>query len=115
MLAAVVVFATNAFAAEKTKIEIGEAVMVNGHQIPAGDYTVTWDCNGPNVELKFLKGKNVVATVPAEVTKLNAVTSTGSIVTRKDAGSVALTEIRPNGKNYAFELGGETAAQNNSK
>ena len=46
--------------------------MVNGKQLGAGDYTVKWDGNGPNVEVNILQGKNVVATVPAHMVDLES-------------------------------------------
>jgi hypothetical protein len=118
LLLGVVLLASTAFAAEKTNLQTTKAMTVNGNSLPAGKYTVTWDGSGPSVELKFLKGKYVVATVPGQVVSLKATTSPGSIVTKTDAGSLSLTEIRPDGKNYALTIGGEvvqTAAENNTK
>jgi hypothetical protein len=50
----------------RRKRDTRKALTVNGSPLPAGKYTVTWEGRGPGVELKFLKGKNVVATVPAQ-------------------------------------------------
>jgi hypothetical protein len=80
---------------------------VNGIPLPAGKYTVTWEGSGPGVELKFLKGKNVVATVPAQVVNQKTVVA-GGIVIRNDKDTVALTQIRPEGKKYVLSIGGET-------
>ncbi len=117
LLGAAMLVATNAVAAEKVTVETQQAMTVNGNQLPAGKYTVTWDGSGPSVELKFLKGKNVVTTVPAQVVNLKDA-APGSIVTRKDAGNVALTQIRPEGKKYVLTIGGEavqTAAENSGR
>jgi len=110
--------AATAFAAEKVTVETREALTVNGNQLPVGKYTVTWDGSGPSVELKFLKGKNVVATVPAQVVNLKTVTSPGGIVTKRDNNNVSLTQIQPNGKKYALTIGDEsvqTAAENSGR
>ena len=107
----------NAFAADKQTLETDQALTVNGNRLPAGTYTVTWEGNGPSVELKFLKGKNVVATVPAQVVNQKSAVA-GGIVTRTDNNSVALTQIRPAGKKYVLSIGAEsvqTAAENGSK
>ncbi len=117
MLGAVLVFAAAAFASEKETVETRETVTVNGNQLPAGKYTVTWEGSGPTVELKFLKGKNVVATVPAQVVNLKT-TSPGGIVTAKENNVVALTQIRPEGKKYTLNIGSEsveTAAGNSGR
>jgi len=110
--------AATAFAAEKVTVETREALTVNGNQLPVGKYTVTWDGSGPSVELKFLKGKNVVATVPAQVVNLKTVTSPGGIVTKRDNNNVSLTQIQPSGKKYALTIGDEsvqTAAENSGR
>jgi hypothetical protein len=118
LLGLVMLAAATASAAEKVTVETPQAMTVNGNQLPAGKYTVTWEGSGPGVELKFLKGKNVVATVPAQLVNLKTINSPGLIVTRKDNAGVALTQIQPDGKKYAFTIGGEsvqTAAQNSGK
>lgn len=117
MLSAVLLVAATAFAAEKETVETRQTVTVNGNQLPAGKYTVTWEGSGPTVELKFLKGKNVVATVPAQVVNLKT-TSPGGIVIAKENNQVALTQIRPEGKKYTLNIGSEsveTAADNSGK
>lgn len=117
LMVAAVLMSANAFAGEKEKVETQQAMTVNGNQLPAGNYTVTWEGSGPSVELKFLKGKNVVATVPAQVVNQKTAVA-GGIVTRKDNDSVVLTQIRPEGKKYVLSIGGEsvqTAAANSSK
>lgn len=117
MLSAVLLVAATAFAAEKETVETRETMTVNGSQLPAGKYTVTWEGSGPTVELKFLKGKNVVATVPAQVVNVKTA-SPGGIVTAKENNSVALTQIRPEGKKYTLNIGSqsvETAAGNSGR
>jgi hypothetical protein len=117
MLGAAMLVSATAFAGEKETVETQRAMTVNGSPLPAGTYTVTWEGSGPSVELKFLKGKNVVATAPAQVVNQKTA-SAGGIVTRKDNDSVALTQIRPEGKKYVLSIGGEavqTAADNSSK
>jgi hypothetical protein len=117
MLSAVLLLAATALAAEKETVETRETVTVNGNQLPAGKYTVTWEGSGPTVELKFLKGKNVMATVPAQVANLKT-DSPGGIVTTKENNRVVLTQIRPEGKKYTLNIGSqsiETAAENGGK
>jgi len=118
LLGVVMLAAATASAAEKVTVETQEAMTVNGNQLPAGKYTVTWEGSGPSVELKFLKGKNVVATVPAQLVNLKTANFPGVVVTKTDGAGVALTQIQPDGKKYALTIGGQsvqTAAQNTGR
>jgi ribosomal protein L2 len=89
---------------------VSDPVTVNGRQIAAGEYTVKWEGNGPSVELNILRGKNVVATVPARVIDLDHVPNRDSAVTIVNSdGHKSLNEIRFSGKKYALAVGAETA------
>jgi len=117
VLGAAMLVSATAFAGEKETVETQKAMTVNGSPLPAGKYTVSWEGNGPSVELKFTKGKNVVATVPAQVLSQKTVVSSG-IVTKQENGSVVLTQIRPEGKKYILSIGGDVvqaAAENSVK
>jgi hypothetical protein len=114
MLGAVLLVAATAFAGEKEIVETRQTMSVNGNQLPAGRYTVTWEGSGPTVELRFLKGKNVVATVPAQVVNLKT-TSPGGIVTERDTNGVTLTQIRPGGKKYTLTIGSESVEASTEK
>jgi|SRR5271170_398054 len=64
--------ALNAFARDKkdkneTRVTLSDSLQVGTTQLTAGDYTLQWDGNGPDVQVRFLKGKNVVATIPAKM------------------------------------------------
>src|SRR5260370_38338060 len=71
LLGLALLLATSVFAANKGSLQVSDPVTVNGKQIDAGEYTVKWDGNGPNVELNILRGKNVLATVPARIVALD--------------------------------------------
>jgi hypothetical protein len=121
LLLGTVLFTASAFAADKgdkETVEIRNPVMLNGSQLAAGKYTVTWEGNGPSVELKFMKGKGVAATVPAHFVNLSTATYPGLIVTKHDNDSLVLTEIMPSGKKYALAIGNDsvqTAADTSTK
>jgi hypothetical protein len=110
LLGLALLLATSAFAANKGSLQVSDPVTVNGKQIGAGDYTVKWDGNGPNVELNILRGKNVVATVPARMVDLDRTQSRDSAVTVLNPdGQKSLNEIRFSGKKYALAIGSQTA------
>jgi len=110
LLGLALLLATSVFAANKGSLQVSDPVTVNGKQIAAGEYTVKWDGNGPNVELNILRGKNVVATVPARMVDLESTPSRDSAVTVVGAdGQKSLNEIRFSGKKYAFAIGAQTA------
>ena len=113
LLGLALLLATSVFAANKGTLQVSSPVTVNGKELPAGDYTVNWDGAGPNVELNILKGKNVVATVPARMVDLERSPDRDSAVTVLNSdGRKALNEIRFGGKKYAFAIGEESAKSN---
>jgi hypothetical protein len=100
---------TLGFAAEKASLRLAQTVDVGGKTLSDGSYTVTWEGNGPNVELQFLKGKKVIASVPAQVVTLEKATSTNSVVTHDEGnGKTTLTQILLSGKKFAFHIGAST-------
>lgn len=105
LLAAATLLATSAFAANKASMRLQEPVNVSGKQLTPGGYTVSWEGSGPGVELSILKGKNVVAKVPAKVVDLPKASAHSAIVTRNSGGAAELTEIQFGGKKFALEVG----------
>lgn len=110
LLGLALLLATSVFAVNKGSIQVSNPVTVSGKQLPAGDYTVKWDGAGPNVELNILRGKNVVATVPARMVNLDQSPNQDSVVTNVGSdGRRALSEIRFSGKKYALAINAESA------
>ena len=103
--------ATSAFAASKGPLQLAAPATVAGKQLAAGEYTVKWDGSGPSVQVEILKGKNVVATVPAQVVTLDHTSGYDSaVVNTATDGSRVLSQIRFSGKKMALEVGGEGGA-----
>ena len=61
--------ALNGWASDKMKahIMIYHAVNVGSTQLSPGQYTMTWTESGTGADVTFSQGKNVIATVPAEL------------------------------------------------
>jgi hypothetical protein len=116
LLGLALLLATSAFAANKGSLKVNDPVTINGKQLAAGEYKVTWDGNGPSVELHIMQGKNVVATVPAKMVDLpRAASDDGAVVNTNGDGSRTLSQIRFSGKKYALAIGGDTASADMSK
>jgi hypothetical protein len=106
-LVVALLLSTGAFASNKGSLQVRTAVMVNGKQLAAGDYAVKWEGNGSEVQVTFMKGKNVVATAPAHLVDLNSSPNGDSAVIKKnDDGSSSLAQIRFGGKKKALALDG---------
>jgi len=110
MLGLALLLAASAFASSKGSLQLSEPVNVAGKQLPAGDYNLKWEGNGPNVELSILKGKAVVTKAPARLVDLSQTASSDAAVTKINSdGSRSLAEIRFSGKKQALAIGEESA------
>jgi hypothetical protein len=106
VLGLALLLASSAFAGTKANLQLSNPVTLNGTTLNAGDYKVQWEGSGPNVEVSILKGKNVVAKVPAHVVELQAAAPSDAAVTRKnDSGPNTLAGLRFEGKKIALDLG----------
>jgi hypothetical protein len=116
LLGVALMLATSVFAAaNKGSIQLLDSVSISGKQLPAGDYSVKWDGNGPNVELNILKGNKVVATTPARLIDVSQKSDRdAAVVKSNDDGSRSLSEIHFAGKKYALAIGSESASMDGS-
>jgi|SRR3954454_22805430 hypothetical protein len=111
LLGLALLLATSAFAANKGSLILPDATTINGQKLAAGEYKVSWEGSGSNVELSIVQGKNVVAKVPARTVDMTQPAATNMAVSRKnDDGSRTLTEVRFSGKKTAFLIGSEQAS-----
>jgi len=108
LLGLALLLATSALASNHASVAFADPVTINGTQLPAGDYLVKWEGSGDSVQLSFMQGKKVVATTAAKMVDLKQSASDTAAVVQKNAdGTRSLTQVRLNGKNYAFEIGAE--------
>jgi hypothetical protein len=111
VLGAALLLATGAFAANKGAVTVSTPVQVAGKELSAGKYDLQWEGNGPAVEASIMKGKKVVATVPARIVTLEQSPNSDSAVIRtNDDGSRALAQARFSGKKLALEFGEQGAS-----
>ena len=103
--------ATSAFAANKGNkgsIELDQPATIAGHQLAPGEYKLTWDGTGSNVELMILSYGKLVATVPAHLIELSRPErNNGYELQKNDDGSQSVNEIDFGGKKYALAFGDE--------
>ncbi len=102
--------ASAAFAGEKGTVKVYEDVKVNGKTIPAGKYELSWEGTGSNVQVSIQKGKEIIATVPAQIeTSKSAPESTGYSTKLEGDGSKSITNVFFAGKKYALNLDQQSA------
>ncbi|HEY6970001.1 MAG TPA: hypothetical protein VJA94_12415 [Candidatus Angelobacter sp.] len=113
MMLVLALLPAGAFAANgshKGDLYIATAVQVAGTQLPAGDYIVKWNGDGPTAQVSIIRDRAVVATVPARVVKLDQKADDNAAeVKTSGTGERTLTGVRFGGKTYALELSGEEA------
>lgn len=98
--------ATSAFAATKASLTLDHPTTLNGITLKAGDYKLEWEGSGPQVEVSIVKGKQVVAKVPARVVDLSQPTNDNqAIFNQSGDGSTTLAGARFQGKKYGLDLG----------
>jgi hypothetical protein len=74
-------------------------------QLPAGEYTVQWEGDGPDVELKIKRHNRVKATVPAKLIPLDQPLVEDEAVLGSDGnGDPRLLEIRFPGKKFFLQI-----------
>ena len=115
VLGLAVLLATGAFASNKGTLNLQETVLVNGQQLPAGEYQVRWEGSGSNVEVSFMQGKKEVAKTSAKVVELNEKAAYDSTVVDHSGGAAAISQVRFAGKKIALAIGGDTTSSSASR
>jgi hypothetical protein len=89
----------------KGTLKLNDQVVVDGKPVAPGNYTVEWDGSGPTVQIKLLRGKQTVATLPAHLTEQPKSSSQNAYGTATAPdGSKSLTAIYFSGKRYAVQI-----------
>ena len=100
------------FAKDKNegKFTLSNPASVGSTQLRPGDYKVTWDGSGSDVQVKILQGKNVVATSSAKLadnpTGQEAVTVSG------DSGARTIDQIDFSSGHKSLVFASQPTAQN---
>lgn len=103
------------FAKDKNegKFSLSDSAVVGSTQLAPGDYRATWEGSGPEVQVKILRGKNVVATSSAKLvdnpSRQDAVTLKGN------SGARTVDELDFAGARKGLVFGSQATAQNQSQ
>jgi hypothetical protein len=101
--------ATFAYAgtANKGSLHISDPVQVNGKQLPPGDYTVTWEGDGPSVNLHISRDRKELVSTAARVVPLNQKVSNDMALLSNNQGQRELTGMRFSGKQFELDITGD--------
>ncbi len=106
MMGLALLLASSAFAATKASLTLQSPTTINGTKLKPGEYKLEWDGSGPDVEVSIMKGKAVLAKVPAKVVDLNKPSdNNAAVVKHNDDGTSTLAGARFEGKKFALEIG----------
>jgi hypothetical protein len=103
----------SAFAKDKneTKVTFSDPIQVGSTQLKPGDYKLQWEGNGPDVQVQIVKGKNVVATVPAKLTENKTSLGTNAITTGTSGNTKTLNQVDFAGGKESLVFADSTATQ----
>lgn len=103
-----------AFGKSKSEnLTLAHDATLNGTNLPAGDYTVKYDVNGANAEVKFVKNGKEVASANGQVKTLAKKAGSNQVVLNTSGDARSIAEIDFGGKDTAisFDASGTTAGK----
>jgi len=100
--------ASNNTAEQKKNVQIADQIVLAGKTLPAGQYKVEWQGNGPNVKVNFVQSGKTVLTAPATIAQLKTKAPYDAVVenTRKN-GTKTIREIEWNNQRQALMFGAQ--------
>jgi hypothetical protein len=103
----------SAFAKDKneTKVNFSDPIQVGSTQLKPGDYKLQWDGNGPDVQVKIVKGKDVLATVPAKLSANKVSLGTDAVTTGSSGNAKTLNQVDFAGGKESLVFADSTATQ----
>ena len=109
-LAASLMATPSAFAQNAGTIKLNQTASLQGKQLAAGEYKVTWVTHSPDAEVTLTRKKEVIATVQGKWVDRDAQYQANSVVyTINPDGSRSVLEIRFAGRKGALVFGDEAA------
>jgi len=105
----------SAFAKDKNegKFSLSSPAQVGSTQLQPGDYKVTWDGSGSDVQVKVLQGKNVVATTSAKlVQKEQPAPYSAVTLSTPTNGAASVNELTFDKRKESLVFGSAESAKN---
>jgi len=91
------------------KFTLVDTAQVGSTQLKAGTYKATWEGSGPDVQVKILEGKNVVASTSAKLVDNSS--STNSVTLKNSDKAKTVDEINFGGLHKSLVFSSTEAAQ----
>jgi hypothetical protein len=107
LLGLTLMLGVSAFAANKARLRVEDPLSVAGKQLKSGDYTVSWEGAGPDVQLSIMQGSKVIATTAAHIVNMDHAADHDSAVFNMSNGERDLAEIRFSGKKFVLAITGQ--------
>jgi len=96
----------SAFALGSRTFHVSVPVSLNGTQMAAGDYEVSWQTHSPEATVTFTKGRKVIATAPGRLVERDVKYDHDMMVYEANAdGSYTISELRFAGKRQVIVFG----------
>ncbi len=106
LLAIFLVASASALAKNSRSFNLTYSASLNGTQLAAGEYRVTWESHSPGATVTFTNSKNVVATAQGKLVERDVKYERNAVVYETNAdGSRIITEIRFGGTKQAIVFG----------
>ena len=105
----------SAFAKDKNegKFSLSSPAQVGSTQLQPGDYKVTWEGSGSDVQVKILQGKNVVATTSAKlVQKEQPAPYSAVTLSTPTNGAASVNELTFDKRKESLVFGSAESAKN---
>ena len=108
-LAILLMAALSAIAQNARTLKVPYSASVNGKQLAAGEYKVTWQTHSPEATVNFMQKKEVVATVQGKwVDRDTKYEANGVVYSNNPDGSRTIMEVRFAGLKGALVFGEES-------
>jgi uncharacterized protein YlzI (FlbEa/FlbD family) len=103
VMALLVLCSTSAFAETSTKMTLLSTLSVNGTELKAGQYKVSWEEHSPDVTVTFSRGKKEVATAHGKIMDRGVKYRRNMVVYEGSSdGPRTLVEIQLGGTSHAI-------------
>jgi hypothetical protein len=87
------------------KVPLSSAVVVGAKTLPAGDYTFSWNGNGPQVDVTIEQHGKTIEQTTAKIIDTGMRSDNESVLTRRDkVGAPVLEEVQMRGQSTALQF-----------